>query len=164
MLFFLLIGFALISYGFIKFPQEQSPQSFEQIIRQNTSIKKEILEEILKKVEFWESQHGFLDNSVNLQSLAKKLNTNSTYLSKTINVYKRQNFASYLREIRITYAINDLKQKPEILKTKSTIQIAEMYGFNSLSVFTKSFKSKTGITPGVFFKNLIEREFRNSIQ
>ncbi|GLU45104.1 AraC family transcriptional regulator [Allomuricauda sp. NBRC 101325] len=103
-----------------------------------------------------------MDNHITQQSLAKKLNTNSAYLSKAINVYKRQNFASYLREVRINYAIANLKQNPEILQTKSMIQIAEMYGFNSLSVFTKSFKSKTGITPGVFFKKLIERELRKN--
>ncbi|WP_417870670.1 AraC family transcriptional regulator [Flagellimonas ruestringensis] len=45
--------------------------------------------------------------------------------------------------------------------TESIIQIAKMYGFNSLSVFTKTFKNKTGITPGVFFKRLLEDEWKN---
>jgi len=164
MLFFLLIGLVLISYGITRFPQEKIPHTFGHVIQQNSTVKKEILEEILSKVEFWEAQKGFLDNRVTQQSLAKILNTNSAYLSKTINLYKRQNFASYLRGVRISYAIDHIKQNPEILKTKSMIQIAEMYGFNSLSVFTKSFKNKTGMTPGAFFKKVIEQEFRGNMQ
>nr|WP_292962910.1 MULTISPECIES: helix-turn-helix transcriptional regulator [unclassified Allomuricauda] len=127
-----------------------------------SKIKTELFFEIVEKLGSWEEQSGFLDNKVNLQRLAKTLHTNSTYLSKVINTHKNKNFASYLKDIRITYAINHLKENPKIVKTKSMIQIAEMYGFNSISVFTKSFKNKTGVTPGVFFKRILEDEWRKS--
>lgn len=117
---------------------------------------------VLQSLDDWEKKKGFLDNSLTQQTLAKELNTNSSYLSKVINAHKNKNFASYLKDVRITYAINHLKENPEIVKTKSMIQIAEMYGFNSLSVFTKSFKNKTGVTPGVFFKRILEDEWRKS--
>lgn len=118
-------------------------------------VKKELLGEILEKLSSWEDQNGFLDSKITLDSLAKQLNTNSSYLSKAINTHKNKNFASYLKDTRISYAINHLKENPEVIKTKSMIQIAEMYGFNSLSVFTKSFKNKAGVTPGVFFKKIL---------
>ncbi|MCA0959653.1 helix-turn-helix domain-containing protein [Muricauda ruestringensis] len=123
-------------------------------------LDEETVSKVLQNLEDWEKKNGFLENSLTQQSLAKKLNTNSSYLSKVINVHKNKNFASYLKDIRITYAINHLKKNPEIVKTKSMIQIAEMYGFNSLNVFTKSFKNKTGLTPGVFFKRILEDEWR----
>jgi len=117
-------------------------------------LDEETVSKVLQNLEDWEKKNGFLENSLTQQSLAKDLNTNSSYLSKVINVHKNKNFASYLKDIRITYAINHLKKNPEIVKTKSMIQIAEMYGFNSISVFTKSFKNKTGLTPGFFLNGL----------
>lgn len=164
MLFFLLIGFVLIGYGIVKATQEKISTSSDHIIQQNYKVKREILEDILDKVEYWETQNGFLDSRITQRSLAKTLNTNSAYLSKAINVYKKQNFASYLKGVRIAYAIDHLQQNPEMLKTKSMIQIAEMYGFNSLTVFTKAFKNKTGTTPGIFFRKMIEQEFRKNMQ
>ncbi|MBO0340901.1 helix-turn-helix domain-containing protein [Flagellimonas profundi] len=129
-----------------------------------SKIKIELILEISRKLGSWEEQKGFLNNKVTLHSLSETLHTNSTYLSKVINLHKNKNFSSYLKDIRITYAINHLKDNPDIVKTKSMIQIAEMYGFNSLSVFTKSFKNKTGVTPGVFFKQILEDEWRKSSQ
>ncbi len=111
---------------------------------------------VLKSLKIWEEQQGFLDNALTQQSLAKKLNTNSSYLSKVVNMYKGQNFANYLKDLRITHAINHLKENPEIVKTKSMIQIAEMYGFNSVGVFSTAFKNKIRVTPGVFFKRVLE--------
>lgn len=125
-------------------------------------LDEETATKVLQSLDDWEKKKGFLDNSLTQQTLAKELNTNSSYLSKVINAHKNKNFASYLKDVRITYAINHLKENPKIVKTKSMIQIAEMYGFNSLSVFTKSFKNKTGVTPGVFFKRILEDEWRKS--
>jgi|GEM_PF-1654624 len=125
-------------------------------------LDEETVAKVLQKLQIWEQKRGFLENSLTQQSLAKELNTNSSYLSKVINVHKSKNFASYLKDIRITYAINHLKENPEIVKTKSMIQIAEMYGFNSISVFTKCFKDKTGVTPGVFFKRILDDQWKKS--
>jgi len=125
-------------------------------------LDEETVAKVLQNLQIWEQRKGFLENSLTQQSLAKELNTNSSYLSKVINVHKSKNFASYLKDIRITYAINDLKENPKIVKTKSMIQIAEMYGFNSISVFTKCFKDKTGVTPGVFFKRILDDQWKKS--
>ncbi|MCR9066833.1 MAG: helix-turn-helix transcriptional regulator [Cytophagales bacterium] len=125
-------------------------------------LDEETVTKVLQKLQIWEQKRGFLENSLTQQSLAKELDTNSSYLSKVINVHKNKNFASYLKDIRITYAINDLKENPKIVKTKSMIQIAEMYGFNSISVFTKCFKDKTGVTPGVFFKRILDDQWKKS--
>ncbi|WP_318344887.1 helix-turn-helix domain-containing protein [Flagellimonas baculiformis] len=121
-------------------------------------LDEETADMVLKNLKIWEEQQGFLDNALTQQSLAKKLNTNSSYLSKVVNTYKGQNFANYLKDLRITHAVNHLKENPEIVKTKSMIQIAEMYGFNSVGVFSTAFKNKIGVTPGVFFKQLLQLE------
>ncbi len=122
----------------------------------DNKLDEEIVAKVLRNLEDWEEQKGFLDKNLTQQTLAKELNTNSAYLSQVINVHKKQNFASYLKDLRITHAINDLKSNPEIVQIKSMIQIAERYGFNSVGVFSKAFKDKIGVTPGVFFKNILE--------
>ncbi|TMU56388.1 helix-turn-helix domain-containing protein [Flagellimonas algicola] len=125
---------------------------------QNTDDKldTQMLSTVLDSLNLWEKELGFLDGSVTQHDLAKMIKTNSTYLSQTINHYKGQNFSSYLKDIRITYAINHLKENPTMAKSMSMIQIAEYYGFNSLPVFTKSLKRKIAVTPGVFIKQLVK--------
>ncbi|WP_165819392.1 helix-turn-helix domain-containing protein [Flagellimonas aquimarina] len=136
-------------------PVELKAGDFSENSKKSTiDIDEGILQEILKNLDHWEKEKGFLDGKVNQESLAKTLNTNSTYLSKVANTYKGLNFASYLKDLRITYAINHLKNNPDAYKGKSMIQIAELYGFNSLAVFNKVFKAKIGVTPGVFLKQL----------
>ena len=125
------------------------------ILEKKQKLKKEIYHRILERLDSWEMQNGFLDNKITLQGLAKVLNTNTSYLSKTINTLKGKNFAFYLKNIRINYAIEHLKENPEIIKSKSMIQIAELYGFNSTNVFSQAFKEKIGVTPGVYFKRIL---------
>lgn len=122
--------------------------------KKKSKLKEEIYHSILENLDSWEMQNGFLDNTITLQSLAKVLNTNTSYLSSTINTLKGKNFACYLKNVRINYAINHIMENPKIIKSKSMIQIAEMYGFNSTGVFTQAFKEKIGVTPGVFFKRI----------
>ena len=124
----------------------------------DNKIDEEVASKVLDSLGEWERQKGFLDNTITQQILAKELNTNSTYLSQIINTYKNQNFASYLKDLRITHAINNLKKNPEIIQSKSMIHIAEMYGFNTTSVFSKAFKDKIGVTPGAFFRRIIEAD------
>lgn len=125
---------------------------------EDNKLDKKVVSKVLRNLEDWEEQKGFLDKNLTQQTLAKELNTNSAYLSQVINAHKKQNFVSYVKDLRITHAINDLKVNPEIVQTKSMIQIAEGYGFNSVGVFSKAFKDKIGLTPGVFFKRIIELE------
>ena len=156
-----MISFEMYGYELRKISTDKSPYTSK--IDGKSRINNELCEEILEKLCFWELQKGFLDNYITLHTLAKELNTNSTYLSQVINSHKNQNFASYLKDIRIAHAISDLKINPDIIKSKSMIHIAEMYGFNSIGVFSKAFKDKIGATPGVFFKRILEDEWKKKM-
>ncbi|WP_297793097.1 AraC family transcriptional regulator [uncultured Eudoraea sp.] len=120
----------------------------------NINIDKEVIERTLLKLDDWEDKKGFLDKNIDQSSLAKELDTNSTYLSRIINTYKKQSFSSYIKDLRVTYAINYVKKNPAIVQTKSMIQLAESFGFSSLDVFNRAFKFKVGLTPAVFFKQI----------
>ncbi len=114
----------------------------------------ERLEDVLNNLNSWESENGFLDNSITQQTLAKKLWTNDTYLSQVVNKYKNQSFPDYLKDLRITYLINDLRKNPSKVENKSQIQIAEMYGFNSVDVLRRVMHKKLNVSPAKFLKEL----------
>ncbi len=117
-------------------------------------IDQDIVNKTLDLLGQWEESKGFLDQSTNQISLARELDSNSSYLSKIINTYKGQSFSNYIKDLKITYAINYLKDNPEMIRKKSMIQISEFFGFNSLDVFVRAMKFKIGITPAVFFRRL----------
>ncbi|MAU17141.1 MAG: hypothetical protein CMH46_16560 [Muricauda sp.] len=118
------------------------------------NIDPELVQSTLEALDKWETNLGYLDQKTSQNSLASDLNTNTTYLSKIINTYKGQTFSNYIKDLRVTYAINHLKENPQIIDTHSTIQIAEMFGFSSLDVFARAIKSKIGVTPAVYFRKL----------
>lgn len=117
-------------------------------------IDPEVVQSTLEGLNDWEKSLGYLKQETSQNSLAKELNTNTTYLSKIINTYKGQTFSNYIKDLRVTYAVNHLKENPKIIDIYSTIQIAEMFGFNSLDVFTRAIKTKIGLTPALFFKEI----------
>ncbi|MEQ5789751.1 helix-turn-helix transcriptional regulator [Muricauda sp. NFXS6] len=120
-------------------------------------IAPEVVQRILLALDQWESQKGYMDQGTSLGTLATLLGTNTSYLSKIINVYKGQTFSQYLRDLRITHAINHIKEHPDILTTQSTIQLAERFGFSSVDVFARAMKSKIGLTPGLFFRKVRQK-------
>lgn len=133
------------------------PKISNNIIRNDLDLDEQIYYNITIGLEQWEEKKGFLDKEMTLRKLSKILDTNSTYLSRIVNVTKEQNFSSYLKDLRITYAINFLKENPEFIGTKSNIVLAEYFGFNSLDVFTRALKEKIGLTPYMFLKGIKSR-------
>ncbi|GAA4277040.1 helix-turn-helix transcriptional regulator [Aquimarina mytili] len=122
-------------------------------------LPEEVIEEILEKVEAFEQKKKFIDNNITLAKLAKKINTNSTYLSKVINHYKGQNFANYLNDLRIDYAIDQIKNNDNF--RKYTIKsIGEEVGFNNVQSFSKAFLKRTGIKPSYFIKQIENQSSR----
>jgi tetratricopeptide (TPR) repeat protein len=113
----------------------------------------EIINQILKGLNDFEQNNEFIDNEINLNILAKKLNTNSNYLSKIINFYKKKNFSSYLSDLRIDYGIKKLTSDHTFRKY-AIKAIASEIGFNNAESFSKAFYSKTGIYPSYFIKEI----------
>jgi len=117
------------------------------------AVSKEILEVVLLKLNAFEQQKGYLSTSINLNSLSKILDTNSSYLSKIINHSKGKTFKNYLNDLRIENALEELKNNPQ--NKKFTIEaIAFDLGFKSAESFSKKFKSAYGMYPSKFMKNL----------
>ena len=121
--------------------------------QRRNDISAAIVKDILQKLERFESKHQFTRKDTSLQSVAKRFNTNSSYLSKVVNLKKDKNFSQYISELRIAYAVDQLKKNPRF--RKYTIKaIAEEVGFGNAQSFSKAFYSRTGIQPSYFIRNL----------
>lgn len=127
---------------------------------QNIGIPKDVTESILNKLEEFEKNKEYLNSGLTITELAKNFNTNPRYLSKVVNVFKEKSFSNYINDLRINYAIEELKQNHKF--RKYTIKaIAHEIGFKSAEVFSKSFYKKTGIYPSFFLKELEKNENTN---
>lgn len=113
------------------------------------SISEEIIEDILLKLKKFEAGAHFKNPEVSLNFLAKKFGTNSTYLSKVLNVYKEKNLSQYLNDLRVAYAIEQIKEDSNFRKY-SIEAIAKECGYRNATSFSRAFYKKTGIYPSFF--------------
>ena len=117
------------------------------------SISDEKITSLLHSLEKYESKFEFLNPKTSLSFVAKKLNTNTNYLSKIINTHKGKSFTNYITELRINYALQRIKND-KVFRSFSIKGIAEELGFKSEGSFSRAFKQQTGIYPSYFIKNI----------
>lgn len=87
-----------------------------------------------------------------LTDLAKKLETNASVISKTINQGFQMNFNDYINNFRIEAVKISLSNGEH--KKSTLLGIAFDCGFNSKATFNRAFKKNTSKTPKEFTKNL----------
>lgn len=109
--------------------------------------------EIITKLRALEEKKFYLKAEFNQQEVAKKLKTNTTYLSYVVNKNFQKSFSEYSNGLKINYAINEMITNPTYRKY-STQAIAESVGFKNAISFTKSFNKRTGVTPAQFIKGI----------
>ncbi|WP_452602993.1 helix-turn-helix domain-containing protein [Pontimicrobium sp. MEBiC06410] len=122
---------------------------------QSTIIKDKKVEEILVKLTKLEEKAYFLRQDCTLHNMAKRLKTNTTYLSKVINTHLGKSFSTYVNDLRINYVIIELKNNKR-LRSYSVKAIAEEMGYKNANIFSRYFKEITGITPSVYIKKIQE--------
>ena len=102
---------------------------------------------LLKLVE---EDRIFLNNKLTIEDVAKKLNTNRTYLSQIVNEKTGTNFNNFINKYRVQEAqiclLNDE------IKAYNIEGIAQTVGFSSKSTFNGAFKKFTGLTPSEFMQ------------
>ena len=97
----------------------------------------------------------YRQNDLSLVSLAERLNTNKTYVSAAINRYAGKPFRDYVASLRINDAVRIISDPEDETPLKL---IADELGFNSVSVFTKTFLKETGLPPGQYRREARKRE------
>lgn len=85
----------------------------------------------------------FCDPSFSLESIAKKYNFSSSYISKLIKKETGTSFNEIINNRRLNFARELLKKE----KGLSINEISERAGYSSQHYFSRIFKQQTGLTP-----------------
>jgi AraC-like DNA-binding protein len=129
---------------------ENQPSETETIINiQHETFK----ETISPEIEHWKSkietliqeQKLYQNPELTLTDLAKKLETNASIISKTINQGFQMNFNDCINTYRIEAVKNSFENGEH--KKSTLLGIAFDCGFNSKATFNRAFKKNTGKTP-----------------
>ncbi len=155
-----LIGFISVLFLWIK--NKRKTKSLIQKNLELTKCEKPIHSKVKKNVDtvlieklqkLVIEKEEFQNPNLTLDKLAKKLGTNRTYLSESINAYFNQNYNRWINEIRISKARNLLVDPS--YQHYSIEGVAKEVGYSSISVFNSSFKKITGITPSQLRKGVL---------
>jgi AraC-like DNA-binding protein len=92
----------------------------------------------------------WLDPDLTLTTLAKKLGTNTTYLSKALNEGAGQSFSAFINQRRVREVQELLKHES---KSKDLLAIAFEAGFNSKASFNRAFAEFAGMGPAAWRRN-----------
>lgn len=117
------------------------------------TLDKELIEKLSSGLKKLEQKELFLDPNFKLAFVAKKLNTNTAYLSQFFNQVMEKSFSEYTQELRIQYVLQKLINAPYF--RKYTLQaIAEEVGYKDANTFVRVFKKQTGLTPNYYIEKL----------
>lgn len=119
----------------------------------NLSIDEAKENKIVEKLLALESKQEFLNADFTLPYVAKKIKTNTTYLSYVVNKRFGKSFGEYSNELKINYVINEMITN-HMYRKYSTQAIAESVGFKNAVSFAKSFRKRTGVSPAQFASNI----------
>jgi YesN/AraC family two-component response regulator len=104
-----------------------------------------------KLIKAFKQERVYLDSKLSLEKLAKKIGSNRTYVSKTINAYFKIPFNELINQYRIDEACVLLTSKE--YANYSIEGIAQTVGYHNLSSFNTAFRRLTGTTPSKFKTN-----------
>jgi len=123
----------------------------------SNGISIEIIEEILNHLNKFEINKVFLSTDISLRDVAISFETNSSYLSKVINLKKDKNFSQYISDLRIDYITKQLESDP-LIRRYTIKAIAAECGYKNAESFSRAFYKKHGIYPSYYIKQLENKE------
>ncbi|GGP01612.1 hypothetical protein GCM10010992_02690 [Cloacibacterium rupense] len=113
------------------------------------------VERILNQLEDFENENKFLDTQISQRLLSESFNTNATYLSKIINVYKGKTFNIYINDLRLDYILEFLKNDYKYLNMDIK-ELSRLSGFSNTENFSDNFQRKFKMKPSIFIKMMKE--------
>lgn len=162
----ILILLLIYSFFYYKEKNKTKAKRFQEIIKEiqnhynpipettpKSHIKDTRAQEILERLSDLEETTFFKSKECTLHSTAKAIETNTTYLSKTLNEVKKQSFSQYLNELRIDYVLVKLKEDTRF-RSYTIKAISEEIGYKSVTTFLKAFKGRTHLNPSYYIEKL----------
>lgn len=148
----------------VKIEEEKFTDSLHESLKfdvsKNIKLDQNIVEKLLKDINDFEANEGFLEKGLTLKKLAEHFKTNTSYLSQVINEYKESNFNVYINVLRINYVTQKIYHDKEWRKY-SIEHVASACGFSNRQSFSNIFLEINGIRPADFIKKRI-KELENS--
>jgi len=130
-------------HSFIK--QKTDPGTPERY--QKSGLTDEVANDIIIRLNrYMEINKPYLDENLNLKSLADAMGTSTHKLSQVLNEQLGQSFFEYINNLRIEEVKKRLNDQSIQLYTLQSV--AYDCGFSSKSTFYSTFRKKTGMTPG----------------
>lgn len=119
----------------------------------NLSIDDSKENEVVEKLFALEKRLDYLSVNFTLSHVAKKIETNTIYLSYVINKRFGKSFEEYSNDLKINYVIYEMIAN-EHYRKQSVKSIAENIGFENAISFEKIFRKRTGVSPIRFVDNI----------
>ncbi len=132
---------------------EKQDQKEVQKVAYNIDV--DLENKILAKIDATDKDLSFLSSDFTINTLAKELETNSTYISFIFNKAKKETFKQYYSRKKIEYIVALLKEN-KVYRNYSVQALAEEVGYANASAFARVFKKYMDSTPSAFIKNLKE--------
>lgn len=121
--------------------------------KKESMLSSSLVKDITEKLNKFEKEKLYKNQSLSIQYLANEFSTNTKYLSLVINENKNKSFVNYINDLRIDNIIEELKQNKNLRKY-TIAALAEEAGFNTAESFSNAFFKRTGIKPSFFVKEL----------
>lgn len=99
------------------------------------------------------------DRNITLDQLSSHLYLSKNYLSRYFSKIYGMSFSKYIMQVRLNNTIDEL-----IYSDKSVTKIAYDNGFESISMFNRSFKERFGKTPSQFRKSIPQKGITEKVQ
>lgn len=147
---------ALMSLGIKNDDSVQlKPDENQRNTKRNRITDEQAKEWFMRVTQLFDNQKNYTDPSLNIDKLAKQLNTNRDYLSQAINRVTGKDFTDFVNEFRIAEAKSIIAwQISQHGKLKETMAvIAQASGFKNTSTFNPIFKQATGLTPSEYARS-----------
>lgn len=103
--------------------------------------------------EWLEKDKHYLRNDLDLNTAARELGTNRSYLSKAINAQGIR-FSELVNRYRVQEVLTIFEDEGDIRNNYTLSEIASEAGFYTKSVFFDTFRKETGMTPHQFKEQL----------
>jgi len=137
---------------------EKNDKSDILVIQQGVQLKNDEKDDKLEGLyyeilHYFNDHHPFCNSDFSMIHLANALDTNVTYISRTIRKYANTNFNTFVNRYRIDMVkrmIDDNK-----LQKHSLLYVYTSAGFKHQSTFNKVFKQIEGITPSEYMRSKV---------
>lgn len=121
---------------------------------QRLGLSKQHLSVMLLDLEqFFSTRTTFLETGFDLTRLAETIGYTRNQMSYLLNQVLGVSFYQYLSQARIDWMLERLKENAQLRPD----ELAFMAGFNSLSVFYRCFRERTGMSPKAYMKQLANK-------